>query len=131
MANNAEGQEIQRDYIIQKDKIISSSQCIVSLPSNKVFFVPCGYIPQRAPWIPEKKWFRFVISGYILGTETVSCRLLQGMDMDWNLKKLGQLFQVKYYVFKYHQKNSDCLVLSDEICSISSEHSNDFGTETT
>ena len=79
----------------------------------------------------RKKWFRFVISGYILGTETVSCRLLQGMDMDWNLKKLGQLFQFKYYVFKYHQKNSDCLVLSDEICSISSEHSNDFGTETT
>ena len=30
----------------------------------------------------RKKWFRFVISGYILGTETVSCRLLQGMDMD-------------------------------------------------
>jgi len=32
-----------------------------------------------------------------LGTETVSCRLLQRMarmDMDWNLEKLGQLFQV-------------------------------------
>ena len=68
----------------------------------------------------RKKWFRFVISGYILGTETVSCRLLQGMDMDWNLEKLGKRFQVKYYVFKNHQKNY-CLVLSDEICSISSD----------
>ena len=75
-----------------------------------------------------KKWFRFVISGYILGIETVSCRLFQRMDMDCNLKKLGQLFQIKYYVFKNHQKNY-WLVLSDEICSISSEHSNDFGTE--
>ena len=30
-----------------------------------------------------------------LGTETIFCRLLQrmsGMDMDWNLKKLGQRF---------------------------------------
>ena len=32
-----------------------------------------------------------------LAFETVSCRLLQQvakMDMDWNLEKLGQLFQV-------------------------------------
>ena len=32
-----------------------------------------------------------------LGTETISCRLCQGMvrmDMDCNLKKLGQGFQV-------------------------------------
>ena len=96
-----------------------------------MFFVQCDHIQQRAHWILEKKWFRFVISGYILGTETVSCRLLRRMDMDWNLKKLGQLFQAKYYVFKNHQKNSDCLVLSDEIYSISSEHSNDFGPEMT
>ena len=48
MANDAKGQEKQRDYIIQKAKIISSSHCIVSLPSNKVFFVPCGNILQRA-----------------------------------------------------------------------------------
>ena len=78
-----------------------------------------------------KKWFRFFISGYMFGIETVSCRLFQRMDTDWNLKKLGQLFQVKYYVFKNHQKNSDCLVLSDDICSISSEHSNAFGTKMT
>ena len=32
-----------------------------------------------------------------LGIETASCRMLAQtarMDMDWNLKKLGQLFQV-------------------------------------
>ena len=44
----------------------------------------------------QKKWPSFVIEDY-LGIKTVSCRLLQRMetmDMDWNVKKLGQLFHV-------------------------------------
>ena len=121
MANDAEGQEIQRDYIIQKAKIISFQVPTASfLCHPKRCFLYHVAIFCKGPTEFPKKWFCFVISGYILDIETVSCPLLHGMDMDWNLEKLGKRFQVKYYVFKNHQKNY-CLVLSDEICSISSD----------
>ena len=45
---------------------------------------------------------------YLLGIETVFCCLLlpmARMDMDWNLKKLGQLFlNFKLMPTKNHQK---------------------------
>ena len=53
------------------------------------------------------------------GIGNVFCRLLLRMDMDWNLKKLGQLFQVFILSLQKSAKWS-WLVLPDEICLISS-----------
>ena len=72
-----------------------------------------------------------------LGIETVSRRLLRRMarmDMDWNMKKLGQLFQVfMLSLQKKHHKMFDIYFTSQ------TEHffvwvkalSDDFGTELT
>lgn len=49
MRNNAEGQEKQRDDIIQKTNVLSFQCLTASLPSSKVlFFVTCDRILQRA-----------------------------------------------------------------------------------
>ena len=45
----------------------------------------------------QKQWFTFVDLRLYLSSATVSCLLLQQMartGMDWNFKKLAQLFQV-------------------------------------
>ena len=56
-----------------------------------------------------------------LGIEIVPCRLLQRifrMDMDWSLRKLGQLFQVLMTCLQKSPKTLLWLVLPDEICLI-------------
>ena len=61
-------------------------------------------------------WVRFY-----LGVETVSCCLLQGIartDMDWNFKKLCQLFQVLMLCLQKSSKKY-WLVFLDEIFLIS------------
>ena len=58
------------------------------------------------------------------GIETVSCRLLQRMprtEMDWNLKKLGQLFRNLRLCLQKLPKILR-LLFSDEICLISSSY---------
>ena len=72
-------------------------------------------------WIP-KIMVQFCHLRLYLGTETISCRLCQRierMDMDWNLNKLGQLFQVLMLYLQNHQKIS-WLVLLNDICLKSS-----------
>ena len=63
-----------------------------------------------------------------LGIETDSYRLLKRMarmDMDWNMKKLGQLFQVLMPCLqKKTPKKLLCLILPDEMCLISNHVSN-------
>ena len=49
-----------------------------------------------------------------LDFETVSCRLLQQvakMDMDWNLEKLGQLFQVLIMLCPQKIKNQNIIMV--------------------
>ena len=55
------------------------------------------------------------------GIGTVFCRLMARMGMNWNLKQLGQLFQVlMLYLQKStpppHLKKNSRLMLSDGIC---------------
>ena len=69
---------------------------------------------------------QFCYSRLYLGTETISCCLCQRMarmDMDCNLKKLGQGFQVSQNVMLCLQKSPKKLlrlVLPDGICLVSS-----------
>ena len=48
MANDAEGQEKQIDYIIQKANILSFKVPLHRLPSSKVFLVQYDRVPERA-----------------------------------------------------------------------------------
>ena len=54
-----------------------------------------------------------------LGIETVSCRLLLRMDMDWNLKKQAQLFQVLTIHLQKSPKKLLWLFLPDQLCFMS------------
>ena len=84
MVNDAEGQEKQRDYIIQEAKIISFQVPTASFLCHptRSFLYHVTIFCKGPTEFPKKKWFYFVISGYILDNETVSCRLLQRMDID-------------------------------------------------
>ena len=73
----------------------------------------------RVNWI-SKMLVQFCWVRIYLGVETVSCCLLQGIartDMDWNFKKLCQLFQVLMLCLQKSSKKY-WLVFLDEICLI-------------
>ena len=63
----------------------------------------------------------FFLRGSVVCTQVTRRLLLQRiarMDIDWNLKKLGQLFQVLMLCLQTSPKKAIGLVLSDDICYI-------------
>ena len=72
---------------------------------------------------PRINWISKILAVFCcfrlyLGIETISCRLLQRMarmDMDWNLKKLGQLFQVLTPCLQKSPENSMIGQLSRDV----------------
>ena len=67
----------------------------------------------RINWIPKIMDYFCYLRLY-LDFETVSCRLLQQvakMDMDWNLEKLGQLFQVLIMLCPQKIKNQNIIMV--------------------
>ena len=64
----------------------------------------------------------FGIKGYIYALKlffAVSKLRIARMDMEWNLKKLGQLFQVLTICLQKSPKKYYGLVFPGEICSVS------------
>ena len=72
---------------------------------------------------PRINWISKILAVFCcfrlyLGIETISCRLLQRMarmDVDWNLKKLGQLFQVLTPCLQKSPENSMIGQLSRDV----------------
>ena len=78
------------------------------------------WISLRIDWI-LKIMVQFCYLRLYLGTVTVSCHLLQRMarmEMDWDLKQLGQLFRVLMPFLQNSPPKISCFIPPDEICLI-------------
>ena len=78
------------------------------------------WISLRIDWI-LKIMVQFCYLRLYLGIVTVSCHLLQRMarmEMDWDLKQLGQLFLVLMPFLPNSPPKISCFIPPDEICLI-------------
>ena len=78
------------------------------------------WISLRIDWI-LKIMVQFCYVRLYLGIVTVSCHLLQRMarmEMDWDLKQLGQLFRVLMPFLQNSPPKISCFIPPDEICLI-------------
>ena len=78
------------------------------------------WISLRIDWI-LKIMVQFCYLRLYLGIVTVSCHLLQRMarmEMDWDLKQLGQLFLVLMPFLQNSPPKISCFIPPDEICLI-------------
>ena len=78
------------------------------------------WISLRIDWI-LKIMVQFCYLRLYLGIVTVSCHLLQRMarmEMDWDLKQLGQLFRVLMPFLQNSPPKISCFIPPDEICLI-------------
>ena len=79
-----------------------------------------SWISLRIDWI-LKIMVQFCYLRLYLGIVTVSCHLLQRMarmEMDWDLKQLGQLIRVLMPFLQHSPPKISCFMLPDEICFI-------------